>query len=293
MKRGTINCILCSGLVSYCNIDTTRFVDHMTYEHGVSQNSKFILAGSLMSGEERDAIITLIEEREANKNKTILIRNDNEILKQAEVSCDSEAMPSKPATYESEKNKLNMVSTEVIKKINCPQCDFKFSSGKSLRMHLLNIHKIGNMNLQPPIPPIQIKRCKLCSFSCLTKKQLKVHQRKKHSPNSTRIRSINGDDDGIGLGKGIVSSKYITLADQTYFTCFLCGGTFSNQGNLNRHLKSMHEGYEDQPVLKVKNEDDSLMWHCQICHYRSPFEKSSKIHISKKHNSLKFGYRLD
>jgi len=287
MKRGTINCILCSGLVSYCNSDTSRFVDHMTYEHGVSQNSKFLLAGSLMSEDERDAIITLIEEREANKNGKILKRNDNENLKQTEVSCESGAVPSKPNTVDTEKNKSNMVSTEVIKKINCPQCDSKFSSGKSLRMHLLHVHKIGNMSLQPPIPTIQIKNCKLCSFSCLNKKQLKVHHSKKHASKLTQIRSINGDDEGINGGKDILSS-YSTLADQTYFTCFLCGGTFSNKGNLKRHLKSTHKGNEDEPVIKVKNEDDSSMWHCQVCHYRSPFEKSLKMHISRKHNSLKF-----
>ena len=53
---GTVCCMLCRGMVAYRGGDTTRFTNHMNYEHGAYFDHEFLLAACLMNEEERDAV---------------------------------------------------------------------------------------------------------------------------------------------------------------------------------------------------------------------------------------------
>lgn len=60
---GKIFCILCNGVVSFKNGDRSRFIGHMNHEHEAYLGLSFILAGCLMSPEERAAVETIMEEK--------------------------------------------------------------------------------------------------------------------------------------------------------------------------------------------------------------------------------------
>ena len=53
---GTVSCMLCRGVVAYRGGDSTRFNNHMNYEHGAYFDIEFLLAACLMNNEERDAV---------------------------------------------------------------------------------------------------------------------------------------------------------------------------------------------------------------------------------------------
>ena len=59
MNHGRINCILCHGVIAYYNGDKSRLIDHLIVEHGVNHNLPYIIAGCLMSDDERNVIVQL------------------------------------------------------------------------------------------------------------------------------------------------------------------------------------------------------------------------------------------
>merc|ERR1711955_195332 len=68
MRVPTLQCILCKGLVACSVKDTQRLLDHLVFEHGVSSDYDYILAGCLMTQAEREVIADVIQERESEKS---------------------------------------------------------------------------------------------------------------------------------------------------------------------------------------------------------------------------------
>jgi len=66
---GTVCCILCRGMIAYRNNDTTRFTNHMNYEHGAYFDMEFLLAACLMDEEERKAVRNVMELKYKSQNK--------------------------------------------------------------------------------------------------------------------------------------------------------------------------------------------------------------------------------
>jgi len=60
---GTVSCMLCRGVVAYRGGDTTRFNNHMNYEHGAYFDIDFLLAACLMNNEERDAVRNVMSDK--------------------------------------------------------------------------------------------------------------------------------------------------------------------------------------------------------------------------------------
>ena len=76
---GKIFCILCNGVVSFKNGDRSRFIGHMNHEHEAFLGVSFMLAGCLMSQEERTAVETIMEEK-YNSGKIEVNRIEDETI---------------------------------------------------------------------------------------------------------------------------------------------------------------------------------------------------------------------
>ena len=59
---GKIFCILCNGVVALWDGDKSRFIGHMNHEHEALLAINFILAGCLMSKEERAVVEKIMED---------------------------------------------------------------------------------------------------------------------------------------------------------------------------------------------------------------------------------------
>jgi len=95
VRAPTINCLLCNGLVAYTRNDRKRFDSHMKVEHGASGNLSYILAGCLMSKEERNVVAALIEERQENRTEVVVQDKIEEEEKEGSKSRDSDNLKNK------------------------------------------------------------------------------------------------------------------------------------------------------------------------------------------------------
>ena len=67
---GTVCCMLCRGMVAYRGGDTTRFTNHMNYEHGAYFDHEFLLAACLMNEEERDAVRNVMSAKTSSQQSS-------------------------------------------------------------------------------------------------------------------------------------------------------------------------------------------------------------------------------
>merc|ERR1712179_532676 len=96
---GKIFCILCNGVVSFKNGDRSRFIGHMNHEPEAFSGVSFILAGCLMSQEERSAVETIMEEKynsgniEMKRVEDVTIEIDQEVVaeEKIEINVDKES----------------------------------------------------------------------------------------------------------------------------------------------------------------------------------------------------------
>ncbi|UYV85060.1 RREB1 [Cordylochernes scorpioides] len=127
-------------------------------------------------------------------------------------------------TSDSQEKKKNSYSSSP-KRVQCTFCNRKFPWLSSLRRHLLT--HTGQKPFQ----------CPHCSVNFTTKSNCERHIAKKHGQNANNIRDISGRS----------------------FQCNLCPeSTFSNQGNLQKHMYLKHQSENGEFDFNIKKEDEYL-----------------------------------
>eukprot|EP00091_Calanus_sinicus_P006006 TRINITY_DN1656_c0_g1_i2.p1 TRINITY_DN1656_c0_g1~~TRINITY_DN1656_c0_g1_i2.p1 ORF type:complete len:331 (+),score=77.08 TRINITY_DN1656_c0_g1_i2:68-1060(+) len=170
---GTVCCILCRGMIAYRNSDTTRFNNHMNYEHGAYFDMEFLLAACLMDEEERKAVRNVMElkyksqkkddpESKASPNKRPssaltnvetsapkVARIETQVVVKQEVADEIRILPENwdvPKTDESIRKEKEDEQKVMFK---CDECDKSFLHRKSLQAHQA---KVGHTSNPPPVP---------------------------------------------------------------------------------------------------------------------------------------------
>jgi len=270
LRPGSIQCILCNGIIFYCGGEDRRIVDHMRIEHGVSYNLRYIVAGCMMEEHERNVIADLVKEREAIFRRSAINLKKEEAERNPKIGyivpyslADLQNLKLKKVTLSNIEVHANVFEKEVLSRINCPYCNYIFVSWKSLRVHLLAFHKQETRKNQGQlVPPLHVMKCKLCNHSSRTKKQLKNHHRREHIFKSSPCPS---SDKTLKLRiTKIASSKPVhgknTISEKPNSECYICGLSLSRPGNLKRHIKTVHKDateFQDRPAVKHIDVDKS------------------------------------
>lgn len=214
---GTVCCILCRGMIAYRNNDTTRFTNHMNYEHGAYFDMEFLLAACLMDEEERKAVRNVMELKYKSQNKdnnggpknspkkrpssvvnseetsaSKIPRTEKEVQVKKEVSDEIRILPEDwdvPKSSEDADKKEN--EEKVLFK--CDSCEKSFVHRKALQTHQV---KFGHLvSPQPPATatvstPTQVTKaptpsefsCKIlnCKYTGSKSKDLQSHVARMH-----------------------------------------------------------------------------------------------------------------
>ena len=174
----------------------------------------------------------------------------------------------------------NLVENKVVpKSINCSDCGKTFEAGYFLRRHIQRVHGdkesvcelcdakfTRNDNLHVHINKFHLREllvCSFCPFKAKEETSVMEHAKKVHPLNDLskmtfdkvfekiqspkkdplRIETRNGNCPTCGkyCRKGL--SKHIRKTHGEYrWQCEQCDATFSDRGNLQRHLKVIHVG---------------------------------------------------
>ena len=163
MRAKSFSCILCQGLVAYSKGGRSRFDDHMNVEHGVSANLNFILAGCLMTQEEREVVAAIIEEREEGTEETFT--ESKEIVTESQEEIVTEYK--EEIVTERKEETVTESQEETIMEETLIDCEFKFDE----------------------MEPFKINYCEFCSEKCLSKQSLFLHNMKNHKEKLQRKRN--------------------------------------------------------------------------------------------------------
>ena len=254
MRPGTIKCVLCQGIVSYCKDDTTRFIDHMNYEHATTSNLRFILAGCLMNEDERNVVSQIIEDRESDASAfTPILKSE-----------DCGARPSKSdhsPQIKQEDQRLDCTGEDVARSIHCPQCDKTFPAGKNLKVHLFRYHKMKS----------KVLGSTAINSSVISEKENLQLENKKQ---------IDGIDSAVARNQCLqCETTFSTLGNLSRHVRTVHKQTIQSE-------KSNFSASTDQPSIEKLSSVEELEdvgWSCELCSYSSFKESSLKIHKTMKH----------
>ena len=66
----TLACFMCNGFVSFKNKDPTKFQKHLNNEHAAYFGMEYLLAGCIMTEEERMAVKDVVKDRVEHNGKS-------------------------------------------------------------------------------------------------------------------------------------------------------------------------------------------------------------------------------
>ena len=208
---GTLYCILCRGLVTYRNKDSTRFVKHMENEHGAYFDHEFILATCMMDDDEKKAVKSVIISKYFDENTNIVVDDDNiEIKKEP----DEEFL-----MVEETKKQQNKRSRD--KEITLDISTKEEPLGKVRKVRNYE-DKSNNSMVEKQVaslPVVSFRNeknksvCSDCDASFEKEEYLKIHEKIMHS----------------------------TEASKSRFYCTECDSSFTRKDNLTLHKKKKHE----------------------------------------------------
>lgn len=275
LRPGTIQCILCNGIILHCGGEDRRIVDHLRIEHGVSFNLRYIVAGCMMEEHERNVIADLVQERENIFRRSAINLKKEEVEMKPKIEyivsnslVDLHNLHLKKVRLSNIEVHANVFENEVLSSINCPHCNFFFVSWKSLKVHLIAFHKHDTRKNQGQlVPPLHVMKCKICNYSGRNKKQLRNHHRREHtfksSPCPSSGKTLNLKITRIASSKSVHGKN--TSSEKPKSKCCICGLSLSSPGNLKRHIKIMHKeatSLKDGPATRhidVKSKDLTMV----------------------------------
>jgi len=212
---GTVCCILCRGMIAYRNNDTTRFTNHMNYEHGAYFDMEFLLAACLMDEEERKAVRNVMELKYKSQNKenggsksspkkrpssavnseemnsSKIPRTEKEVQIKKEVSDEIRILPEDWNVSKSSEDAEKKENEEKVS-FKCDGCEKSFVHRKALQTHQV---KFGHLASPQPTAaaahtPTQITKapspsefsCKVpnCKYTGSKSKDLQSHVARMH-----------------------------------------------------------------------------------------------------------------
>jgi len=200
---GTVCCILCRGMIAYRNNDTTRFSNHMNYEHGAYFDMEFLLAACLMDEEERKAVRNVMELKYKSQKKESqeikgspskrpisaiatdvtnkaakVARTEKDVVVKKEVADEIRILPEDwdvPKTADDAADKKEEDQRIMFK---CDGCEKSFLHRKSLQTHQVKFGHASN----PEAPSPSEFSCKVanCKYTGNKSKDLQSHMTRMH-----------------------------------------------------------------------------------------------------------------
>jgi len=200
---GTVCCILCRGMIAYRNNDTTRFNNHMNYEHGAYFDMEFLLAACLMDEEERKAVRNVMELKYKSQKKESqefkgspskkrpisatstedtnstdkIARREKDVVVKQEVTDEIRILPE---DWDVSKSAVEADKKEEDQRImfKCDGCEKSFLHRKSLQTHQV---KFGHASNPEDHSPSEFS-CKVpnCKYTGNKNKDLQSHMTRMH-----------------------------------------------------------------------------------------------------------------
>lgn len=199
---GTVCCLLCRGMVTYRNLDTSRFMAHMNYEHGAYFDMEFLLAACLMDEEERKAVRNVMELKhraQQEKGKEVEDRRrggggEEERRGEKRVQGDqgrSEPPPQPVAVKEEVAEEVRVLPEQydgptARPSFPCTMCDKTFLLQKYLQAHQAKTCHTNTPTPALPAPKEPEFKCGQCSYSGSRAQDLRLHVSKKHGTEPAR-----------------------------------------------------------------------------------------------------------
>jgi len=262
-RPGTVFCILCNGIVSYKKGDRKRFEDHMNIEHGAFYNLDFILAGCLMSKDERQVIFELIDEKLKSNSGNECNEDDDNVN---ELSILDRAFPLvNTATTSDVLTKAkseSFVGEENDFKVQCELCESRISRTNVSR-HLIKVHKLGTEERAAILRSLN-RKIKDEIPECGDSGHTKIEDSPTFTENSTNksnevdnmCQDDTNNDESIYKSDSVVGEE-----DNNKVNCSFCEVRITRR-NLSRHLIRVHKlGKEERNTVfqsmnyqKYKNE---------------------------------------
>jgi len=313
-RPGTVFCILCNGLVSYKKGDSKRFEDHMNIEHGAFYNLDYILAGCLMSKDERQVITELFEEKQMSSSG-----NDNneggENVK--ELSILDRAFPlvntaatSDVAVVLAKAKSESFVSKMDDSRVNCELCESRISK-KNISRHLIKVHKLGkeeriailrslNRKIKDEIPVSGDSRNPKIGDSHNftenpTDESNEVDNMCQDNTNNDEVFNDNLEDEILNeINNDAVSSISGDQLKETTLNCDLCEYSSAKESNLKTHKTLKHKSKEKlHEKLIVSNslfkkstrssDEEGREKACNKCDYIAYNSKDFRRHRFQNH----------
>ena len=173
----------------------------------------------------------------------------------------------------------------------CSVCGKSFAQSKNLKRHISIVHEIGEKN----------HKCSFCDNSYFHERSLKkhirnVHESKKNSETKIQIKEELADNTGEKLhedekvhkcsvcGKSFSQSKnlqrhiWIVHEKRKRHKCDICGKSFTQAYHMRSHISGFHKGKKNQK--------------CEFCSIEISNESSLRRHIKEMHENQK-DYKCD
>ena len=153
------------------------------------------------------------------------------------------------------------------KKFKCSLCDYKCKKKEHLKLHLWNIHNIGDG---------EIFKCSVCNYESKINGNLKRHLWCVHNIGEGKIFKCNYCDFEGKTNENLKKHLWQVhnIGEGTIFKCLQenCDYECKSNGNLKRHLWEVH------------NIGKGKIFKCSECNYECKTNSHMKRHLSNVHD---------
>ena len=120
------------------------------------------------------------------------------------------------------------------KSVECPHCDYHCANvTPDLKIHLQRKHQIGVDQPQPPL------RCSDCSFTTVSRKDLKQHE--KFHKSGPELKLYCEECCFVTDCQSRLKRHLLTHTHERPFSCALCNYRATQKEHIARHMKAKHE----------------------------------------------------
>jgi len=253
--KGTLLCFLCREIINYKDNDSTKLKKHMKKVHMIKFGFEYILAGCIMSKDERLAVKEVVKGRIEQGEHA-----DDVTLEESSVSSPKTSVSS-PKTSVSD-------CQETRKRFHCNKCPLSFSKQRHLNDHLEKKHlkrkiRADDVNSHSSKKNLSQEVQKISAVTALkVESRIKIECKRKtedqeaSSTATTSVKKIKTPNQ-----ENSESNKNQTAGDGT--TCPVCSKKFSQNGPMKRHFEDIHKpgNYPCQGCKKVFTSKNKMSSH--------------------------------